>query len=80
MEHRSPFDAPLSCHARHGDEIGKLIEERSGGAVTFSAAALYPRHVRLFECEGRFGSSELPSQLGGMIESADQAALDEGCV
>jgi len=37
----------VETRARHGYEIGKLIEERSEGAVTFSAAALYPLLYRL---------------------------------
>jgi PadR family transcriptional regulator PadR len=37
----------VESRARHGYEIGKLIEQRSDGAVTFSAAALYPLLYRL---------------------------------
>lgn len=37
----------VETRARHGYEIGKLIEQRSDGAVTFSAAALYPLLYRL---------------------------------
>src|SRR5512134_911854 len=37
----------VESRARHGYEIGKLIEQRSGGAITFSAAALYPLLYRL---------------------------------
>src|SRR5918999_4759864 len=37
----------VETRARHGYEIGKLIERRSDGAVTFSAAALYPLLYRL---------------------------------
>lgn len=37
----------VEVRARHGYEIGKLIEQRSAGAVTFSAAALYPLLYRL---------------------------------
>jgi transcriptional regulator len=37
----------VEVRARHGYEIGKLIEQRSGGAITFSAAALYPLLYRL---------------------------------
>jgi PadR family transcriptional regulator PadR len=36
--------------ARHGYEIGKLIESRSGGALSFHVASLYPLLYRL---EGR---------------------------
>ena len=32
----------IEVRARHGYEIGKLIEQRSSGAITFNAAALYP--------------------------------------
>ena len=39
--------ALLEARARHGYEIGKLIEQRSDGAITFSAAALYPLLYRL---------------------------------
>jgi PadR family transcriptional regulator PadR len=37
----------VEARARHGYEIGKLIEQRSGGTITFSAAALYPLLYRL---------------------------------
>lgn len=37
----------LEARARHGYEIGKLIDQRSDGAITFSAAALYPLLYRL---------------------------------
>ena len=37
----------VETRARHGYEIGKLIEQRSAGAITFSAAALYPLLYRL---------------------------------
>jgi DNA-binding PadR family transcriptional regulator len=32
---------------RHGYEIGKLIERRSGGAIAFQMASLYPLLYRL---------------------------------
>jgi transcriptional regulator len=32
---------------RHGYEIGKLIERRSGGALSFNVASLYPLLYRL---------------------------------
>ena len=35
--------------ARHGYEIGKLIEERSGGVLKFHIASLYPMLYRLEE-------------------------------
>lgn len=37
----------LDTRPRHGYEISKLIEERSGGAVCFHAASLYPLLYRL---------------------------------
>jgi PadR family transcriptional regulator, regulatory protein PadR len=33
--------------ARHGYEVAKLIEERSGGVLTFHIASLYPMLYRL---------------------------------
>jgi transcriptional regulator len=36
---------------RHGYEVGKLIEQRSGGVVQFHVASLYPLLYRL-ECRG----------------------------
>ena len=33
--------------ARHGYEIGKLIEARSGGRLTFALPTLYPTLLRL---------------------------------
>jgi len=32
----------LEARARHGYEIGRLIDERSGGRIQFKAASLYP--------------------------------------
>ena len=37
----------VETRARHGYEIGRLIEQRSEGAIRFSAAALYPLLYRL---------------------------------
>jgi len=37
----------VEARARHGYEIGKLIEERSGGALTFNIPSLYPLLYRL---------------------------------
>jgi len=37
----------VETRGRHGYELGKLIEARSGGTITFSAAALYPLLYRL---------------------------------
>jgi PadR family transcriptional regulator PadR len=37
----------VEARARHGYDIATRIEERSGGAVTFHAASLYPLLYRL---------------------------------
>lgn len=37
----------LEDQARHGYDISKLIEQRSGGAVKFRVASLYPLLYRL---------------------------------
>jgi PadR family transcriptional regulator PadR len=37
----------VESRARHGYEIGKLIEERSAGALHFHVASLYPLLYRL---------------------------------
>ena len=37
----------IEARARHGYEISKLIEQRSGGAVHFYVASLYPLLYRL---------------------------------
>jgi PadR family transcriptional regulator PadR len=37
----------LESRARHGYEIAKLIERRSGGALSFHVASLYPLLYRL---------------------------------
>src|SRR5215472_15539466 len=37
----------IEARSRHGYEISKLIEQRSGGAVRFHAASLYPLLYRL---------------------------------
>jgi len=39
--------ALLESRARHGYEIGKLIETRSQGAISFQIASLYPMLYRL---------------------------------
>jgi transcriptional regulator len=39
--------ALLEQRDRHGYEIGRLIEERSDGAIAFHAASLYPTLYRL---------------------------------
>jgi len=37
----------LEARARHGYEIGKLIESRSGGRITFALPTLYPLLLKL---------------------------------
>ena len=37
----------VQSRPRHGYEIGKLIEERSGGLLSFNVASLYPLLYRL---------------------------------
>ena len=37
----------LDARPRHGYEIGKLIEARSGGRLTFALPTLYPTLLRL---------------------------------
>ena len=37
----------LEARPRHGYEIGKLIESRSGGKLTFALPTLYPTLLRL---------------------------------
>jgi DNA-binding PadR family transcriptional regulator len=39
--------ALLDARPRHGYEIGKLIEARSGGRLTFALPTLYPTLLRL---------------------------------
>jgi PadR family transcriptional regulator PadR len=39
--------ALVEDRARHGYEVGKLIEERSGGVLKFHIASLYPLLYRL---------------------------------
>jgi PadR family transcriptional regulator PadR len=39
----------LEARPRHGYEIGKLIDERSGGRIHFKVASLYPLLYRLEE-------------------------------
>jgi transcriptional regulator len=49
--------ALLEQRPRHGYEIGRLIDERSGGAITFHVASLYPTLYRLEDkglIEGRW--------------------------
>src|ERR1700760_3591311 len=37
----------LEFRARHGYEISKIIEERSGGTLSFNVASLYPLLYRI---------------------------------
>lgn len=37
----------LDARPRHGYEIGKLIESRSGGRLTFALPSLYPTLLRM---------------------------------
>ena len=49
--------ALLEERQRHGYEIGRLIEERSGGEINFHIASLYPTLYRLEDkgfIEGRW--------------------------
>ena len=49
--------ALLDERQRHGYDISRLIEERSGGAITFHTASLYPTLYRLEDkglIEGRW--------------------------
>jgi transcriptional regulator len=39
--------ALLEARPRHGYEIGKLIEARSGGRITFALPTLYPTLLRM---------------------------------
>jgi PadR family transcriptional regulator PadR len=39
----------VDARARHGYEIGKLIDQRSGGRLKFKVASLYPLLYRLEE-------------------------------
>jgi transcriptional regulator len=41
--------ALVDARPRHGSEISKLIEERSGGLLRFKVASLYPLLYRLEE-------------------------------
>src|SRR5690242_9637382 len=41
--------ALVDARARHGYEISKLIEQRSGGRLKFKVASLYPLLYRLEE-------------------------------
>jgi PadR family transcriptional regulator, regulatory protein PadR len=51
---------------RHGYEISKLIEERSGGVVRFHVASLYPLLYRL-EKRGWIKGLVCPQQIMGTL-------------
>jgi len=55
--------ALLEERDRHGYELAQLIEERSGGAISFHAASLYPTLYRM-EAKGVIAGRwiEKPSQ------------------
>ena len=55
--------ALLEERARHGYEIGKLIETRSGGVLKFHIASLYPMLYNL-EAKGLLGSNVKPGPNG----------------
>jgi hypothetical protein len=58
---------------RHGYEISKLIESRSGGALTFRVASLYPMLYRLEKRGGSKGAgSRRPDSAGGAITSSHE--------
>ncbi|MDR3676950.1 MAG: helix-turn-helix transcriptional regulator [Acidobacteriota bacterium] len=40
----------IDAQRRHGYDIGKLIEQRSGGALRFNLASIYPLLSRLEKC------------------------------
>ena len=42
-----PILSLLEARPRHGYELGKLIEARSGGRLTFALPTLYPTLLRL---------------------------------
>jgi PadR family transcriptional regulator PadR len=49
--------ALLEEHDRHGYDLARLIDERSGGAISFHAASLYPTLYRMEDkdlIEGRW--------------------------
>ena len=56
----------VEARPRHGYEISKLIEQRSGGTVRFHVASLYPLLYRL-EQRGWL--------QGRWVEKADSAAV-----
>ncbi len=41
----------LEGHSRHGDEIGKLLEQRSGGKLEFPVSTLYSILYRMEDRE-----------------------------
>ena len=58
--------AILDEQARHGYEIGKLIELRSGGRLQFNISSLYPVLCRMEKkgwIKGEWGVSDLAQQI-----------------
>src|SRR3954464_2389494 len=68
MRHATPADKELKkgsaellvlslveARARHGYEIGKLIDERSGGALRYNVASLNPLLYRLRQSRWGYG-------------------------
>ena len=60
----------VETRARHGYEIGKLIEARSKGVLKFKVGSLYPLLYRL-EKRGKKGAVALPArQAAGRLKSS----------
>src|SRR5260370_10181019 len=67
--------ALLEQRQRHGYEIGRLIDERSDGAISFHIASLYPTLYRLEDkglIEGRW------VELAGQRRRRDYRLTTEG--
>src|SRR5881397_3473856 len=65
--------ALLDERQRHGYDISRLIGERSGGAITFHTASLYPTLYRL---EGQRADRR---SMGGTPRAAAMAVLPDHC-
>lgn len=57
--------ALIEDQPRHGYDIGKLIESRSEGVLSYNVASLYPTLYRLEKRKWIKGSWELPKSAGG---------------
>src|SRR3954471_22655720 len=72
----------LDAEARHGYELSKLIESRSGGVLTFHVASLYPLLYRMEE-RGWIGGrwvekAEVRARLvGARLDPASEADVVE---